>query len=187
MGRWEPDARGRLAKAALDLYDRNGYEQTTVAEIAAQAGVTERTFFRHYADKREVLFDGSQDLQARMVAAVLAAPAGLAPLDAVAYALDAAAELMRSRHAFARRRRRVIHSHPELRSREVMKLTVLSDALAAALRDREVAEPAASLAAAAAIDVFHVGFEQWVGAAEENDFGALLRDLLGQLRTLAAG
>src|SRR3954447_17852032 len=92
MSRWEPDARGRLAQAAMELYRDRGYEQTTVAQIAERAGVTERTFFRHFADKREVLFDGGQRLQERMVGAVDAAPPSAAPLDLVAAALAAAAE-----------------------------------------------------------------------------------------------
>jgi hypothetical protein len=58
MTRWEPNARGRLEQAALALYGERGFENTTVAEIAARAGLTERTFFRHFADKREVLFAG---------------------------------------------------------------------------------------------------------------------------------
>src|SRR3954447_26650578 len=88
MGRWQPDARGRLAEAALGLYAEQGYEATTVAEIAERAGLTERTFFRYFADKREVLFSGSAELQQRLVDAVLAAPADAAPLAAVAAALD---------------------------------------------------------------------------------------------------
>ena len=70
MGRWEPDAQGRLARAALELYVDQGYEQTTVADIAARAGVTERTFFRHFADKREVLFAGSGAFQETVLSAI---------------------------------------------------------------------------------------------------------------------
>src|SRR3954447_24119140 len=91
MGRWEPGAAGRLREAALELYVAHGYEQTTVAEIAERAGVTARTFFRHFADKREVLFAGSEALQEGMAAAVATAPADAGPLEAVAAALDSAA------------------------------------------------------------------------------------------------
>ena len=95
MGRWEPDSRGRLQEAALALYSERGFDQTTAAEIAARAGVTERTFFRHFADKREVLFGGSALLQERIVAGRRRArPAGNGPLDAVARGLDAAAALL---------------------------------------------------------------------------------------------
>src|ERR1700727_748488 len=93
MGRWEPNARGRLLKAALELYGERGFEQTTVAEIAKRAGLTERTFFRHFTDKREVLFPGSESLQSAMVSAVAGAPPGCAPIEAVAAGLDAAAAL----------------------------------------------------------------------------------------------
>src|ERR1700736_2120971 len=89
MGRWEPNARGRLEQAALQLYGERGFEQTTVAEIARRAGLTERTFFRHFADKREVLFYGSSILQDLLVSAVATAPATASPMDAVALGLDA--------------------------------------------------------------------------------------------------
>ncbi|MER7370487.1 helix-turn-helix domain-containing protein, partial [Nonomuraea wenchangensis] len=79
MGRWEPNARGRLEEAALELYGERGYEQTTVAEIARRAGLTERTFFRHFADKREVLFGGGTLLEERLTAAVAAAPDSAGP------------------------------------------------------------------------------------------------------------
>ena len=94
MGRWEPDSRGRLQEAALALYSERGFDQTTAAEIAARAGVTERTFFRHFADKREVLFGGSKLLQERILSGVAGAPTGHTPLKAVACGLDAAAALL---------------------------------------------------------------------------------------------
>src|SRR6266536_298069 len=104
MGRWEPDARGRLGQAALALYGERGFEQATVAEIAKRAGLTERTFFRHFADKREVLFAGSGDLQALMVSAVADAPATAAPIEAVAAGLEAAAALLQEGREFSRQR-----------------------------------------------------------------------------------
>src|ERR1700685_3916662 len=94
MGRWEPNSRGRLQEAALALYSERGFEQSTAAQIAARAGVTERTFFRHFADKREVLFGGSALLQERILAGVADAPTADGPLDAVARGLDAAALLL---------------------------------------------------------------------------------------------
>ena len=94
MSRWEPNARGRLEQAALELYSERGFDQTTVAEIAQRAGLTERTFFRHFADKREVLFGGSAFLGELMVAAVRDAPAGDGPLDAVTRGLDAAVAML---------------------------------------------------------------------------------------------
>src|SRR5262249_26050011 len=108
MARWEPNASGRLREAALDLYVERGFEQTTVAGIAQRAGLTARTFFRHFADKREVLFAGSADLQAHMVGALEAAPPSASPMDAVAAALDAAASMLGQNQAFARRRQSVI-------------------------------------------------------------------------------
>ena len=82
MSRWEPNARGRLEQAAAELFADRGYDQTTVADIAARAGLTERTFFRHFADKREVLFAGADALREQLVSTVAEAPRPLAPLDA---------------------------------------------------------------------------------------------------------
>ena len=96
MARWEPNARGRLEQAALELYGERGFEQTTVAEIAKRAGLTERTFFRHFADKREVLFWGAGALQELLVGTVASAPDSAAPIDAVAAALEAAGVCSRS-------------------------------------------------------------------------------------------
>src|SRR3954454_13695896 len=161
MGRWEPDAAGRLREAAMALYAERGYERTTVAEIAARAGVTARTFFRHFADKREVLFAGSSELQDRLVAALESAPAEATAMQAVAAALDEAAELLGQSREHARRRQAVINSHAELRERELIKLAALAAALAGALRRRGVPEPDASLAAEAGIVVLRVAFERW--------------------------
>jgi AcrR family transcriptional regulator len=186
MGRWEPDARGRLAAAALELFGEHGFEQTTVAEIAARAGLTERTFFRHYTDKREVLFAGSSELQDLLVTTVADAPAGLAPLEAVALGLDAVADLLQGRREFAAVRQAVITSHAELRSRELMKLAVLSDALAATLRERGVAAPAASLVAETGIGVFKVAFERWISDPSEPPLREVMRASLDELRAVTA-
>src|SRR3954465_6315059 len=104
MVRWQPDARGRLEQAALALYGERGFEQTTVAEIARRAGLTERTFFRYFADKREGLFAGGRGLQDLLLRAVAHAPDALAPIDAVAVGLEAAGALLQERRAFSRQR-----------------------------------------------------------------------------------
>src|ERR1700759_775600 len=107
MGRWEPDAVGRLQAAALDLYIERGYEQTTVAEIAARAGLTERTFFRYFTDKREVLFQGATALTELMVAAVTNGPESLSPIELVALAAEAAGDALQQRSESSRRRQSV--------------------------------------------------------------------------------
>ncbi|OIJ64456.1 TetR/AcrR family transcriptional regulator [Streptomyces mangrovisoli] len=187
MGRWEPNTRERLAKAALELYSERGYEQATVAEIAGRAGLTERTYFRHYADKREVLFDGSPVLQKLFVDAVEGMPAGAAPIDAVAAGLDAVSAMFADRRAFARQRQAVIVANAELQERELIKLASLAAAVAGALRSRGVAEPAASLTAEAGIAVFKVGFERWIAAGEERPMELLMRQSLDELKAVTAG
>ena len=186
MGRWEPDARGRLVRAALELYAEHGYEQTTVVEIAGSAGVTERTFFRYFADKREVLFEGAGDLQAFVVGALASASAQVPPIEAVAAAMEGAASLLQERRDFARQRAAVIAANPSLRERELLKLATLGAAAAEALHHRGVPDPGASLAAETGVTIFTIAFEQWIGDASSADFARCIRDALDQLKVLIA-
>jgi AcrR family transcriptional regulator len=186
MARWEPDARGRLREAALELYGERGFDQTTVAEIAARAGLTERTFFRHFADKREVLFAGGEELRDAFVAGLLSTPASDAPIDQVAAALAGAAGFFTDRE-FPRRRQAVITAHPELQERELIKLAGLSATLAETLRGRGVAEPTASLTAEAAIAVFKVAFERWIEAPRAGQLGDHVEEALVDLKAVTTG
>jgi AcrR family transcriptional regulator len=187
MGRWEPNGRGRLEQAAMELYAERGFERTTVAEIAARAGLTERTFFRHYADKREVLFGGSALLAERLVAAVAGADT-MTPLGAVAAALEEVGALMQESRGrdFARARSSIIAANSELQERELIKLASWADMLAGALRDRGVDDRVATLAAQAGIAIFHVAFGRWVGDDDERGLPELIRESLGELKALAA-
>jgi AcrR family transcriptional regulator len=187
MGRWEPDARGRLAQAALALYGERGFEQTTVAEIAARAGLTERTFFRHFADKREVLFAGSGSLQDLLVSTLASTPDSVAPIDAVAAALQAAGALLQEGRDFALQRQAVIAANPELQERELIKMASLSGALADTLRRRGVKDPAASLTAEAGIAVFKIAFERWINEPNQPDLPQLIRESLDELKAVTAG
>lgn len=187
MGRWEPNTRERLAKAALDLYGERGFEQTTVAEIAKSAGLTERTFFRHYADKREVLFAGAVELEQLFAGAVADAPSSTAPIDAVALGLYAVCAVFEERREFAGKRHAVISANAELRERELIKLASLATALTETLRGRGVPEPAASLTAETGVAVFKVAFERWITADETRPLVQLARDSLKELRAVAMG
>jgi AcrR family transcriptional regulator len=186
MARWKGDARGRLERAALELYRERGFDNTTVAEIAERAGLTERTFFRHFADKREVLFGGASELEDMMARAVTNAPASLTPLDAAAVGLRVAADLLDLRRQFARQRQAIIAANAELRERELIKLASLAAALADALRRRGVGDPAASLTGEITVGVFKIAFERWVDGANQRAFAELIRESLGQLVRLSA-
>ena len=187
MTRWEPNARGRLEQAALALYGERGFDNTTVAEIAARAGLTERTFFRHFSDKREVLFGGAGSLQELLVSRVAEAPGSVAPLDAVVTALEAAGAALQERRDLAAQRQAIIAAHPELQERELIKLAALAAAMADALRRRGVSEPAASLTAEAGIAVFRIAFERWVEDANQQGLPQLIRQSLDELRAVTAG
>jgi AcrR family transcriptional regulator len=187
MGRWEPNARGRLEQAALELFGEHGFEQTTVEDIASRAGLTKRTFFRHFADKREALFGGAEEFQELFVSPIASAPASDAPIDMMAGSLEAAGAALQGRRDFARRRQLVIAANRELQERELVKLASIAAALADALRKRGVEEPAASLTAETAIAVFRIAFERWVAADDQQDLPDLIRESLEALRTVAAG
>ncbi|MGH9169864.1 MAG: TetR family transcriptional regulator [Acidimicrobiales bacterium] len=186
MGRWEPDSRGRLQEAALALFSELGFDQATAAEIAARAGVTERTFFRHFADKREVLFGGSALLKERIVSGVAGAPAGDAPLEAVACGLDAAAAFLgEARRDLTAQRQAVIASNPELRERELTKVADYAAAVAAILRQRGVGELQATLAAEAGMAVLRVAIERWASSGDDTSLPVIMKSSMAELRALA--
>jgi AcrR family transcriptional regulator len=187
VGRWQPNARGRLLKAALELYGERGFDQTTVAQIAQRAGLTERTFFRHFADKREVLFAGAGELEDLLVGTVAKAPASMAPIEAAATGIEAAGVFIQEGAELARARQAIIASSTELRERELIKLSSLAAALAAALRQLGVDEPEASLAAEAGIAVFRIAFERWVQESGQGSLPQRIRESLDRLKALAAG
>ncbi|MFX0580458.1 TetR/AcrR family transcriptional regulator [Nocardia nepalensis] len=188
MSRWEPNARGRLEQSALELYGENGFESTTVAQITKRAGLTERTFFRHFADKREVLFAGASALQELLVSKVRDAPASAPPMAAIATALTEVADaIFEQRREFARQRQAVIAATPELQERELIKLAALAAASAEALRERGVADPTASLAAEAGIAVFKIAFERWVEANGAHTLSQLIRESVDELKLVTAG
>jgi AcrR family transcriptional regulator len=170
----------------MQLYVERGFEQTTVAEIAKRAGLTARTFFRYFADKREVLFSGTAELQEHVVQALQASPESAPPIQAVAAALDAAADVLGQRREYSRRRQAVINAHPELRERELIKMASLSAALADGLRRRGVPEPDASLAAEAGIVVFRVGYERWISEPDDTGLARHMRAAFDRLTTITA-
>ena len=185
MARWEPGARERLQAAALELFATRGFEQTTAAEIAQSVGLTERTFFRHFSDKREVLFYGQQQFLQAFVDGVDAAPPDASPLEVIASALRAAASLFPDeRRPHSRTRQFVIDQNPALQERELHKLAGLATTVAEALRARGFAEPAATLAAESGTTVFGIAFAQWIRQGERRSLPDIASDVLGELLNL---
>jgi AcrR family transcriptional regulator len=185
MARWKPDSRGRLLQAALELYGDRGFESTTVAQIAKRAGLTERTYFRHFPDKREVLFGSAAALQEELVSAIAQAPGALAPMDAVGTGLEAVPAVIPDRET-ARRRQAIIAANPELQERELSKFASLSAAVANALRARGVKDPAASLTAESGMAIFRVAFDRWVEESNRKDLAELIRESIDQLKALTS-
>jgi AcrR family transcriptional regulator len=190
MARWAPDARTRLRDAATELFAQRGYDAVTAAEIAARADVTERTFFRHFADKREVLFAGEDAMLAALVDGVRAAPAEADAGTLVRAGLDAVAAQLEPRRADLRRRWAIIDAHPALRERELAKQDATATALAGALRERGVGADVAQLAGQLAIVALRVPYDRWLaddaGPSLSRRIAAALRDV-SALATTDAG
>ncbi len=185
--RWEPGTPQRLQQAALELFATRGFEQTTATEIAQAVGLTERTFYRHFTDKREVLFYGQEVLLDAFLTGVETAPAEASPLDAVAAAVQSASSFFTAeRRATSRTRQSVIEAHPALQEREQHKLATIATRVADALRARGVAEPAATLAAQTGATVFGIAFAQWIRPDESRDMGDIAATVFDELRTLVA-
>ncbi|TQM39078.1 TetR family transcriptional regulator [Pseudonocardia cypriaca] len=162
MPRSGAEARRRLQQAALELYRERGFDKTTTAEIAARAGVNERTFFRHFPDKREVLFDGEADLRAELTQAVADAPAGLQPLEVLLRSFRRAGRLLEANRPLSEPRLEIIAATPALRERELAKHASLIDAVAEALQHRGVPNRLAVLAARTGWAAFHQATGAWI-------------------------
>ena len=189
MGRWEPNARGRLERAALALFVEHGYDATTVAQIADRAGLTKSTFFRHFADKREVLFGGQDMLTELFSDAVRTAPPSATTAGCLAAALEsAAAAFTPDRHDLAPQRRAVIAANSELQERELLKRARLASAMAEALRVRGADDTTARLAAEMGVLAFSTAYARWAAPDNRRPFTqiahAALRDLQARATTL---
>lgn len=185
MGRWEPDARDRLVRAALDLFDEQGYENTAVAQIAERAGLTKSTYFRHFRDKREVLFGGQDELVELLVAGIAGTPESAGPLAAVEGALVAiAVTFTEERRANGPRRLAVIAANDELRERDAMKMAGFSSVMQEALRRRGIPELDAAVAVELGVVALRVAYGRWLEAG--GDFAEVARRALDEVRIVAA-
>lgn len=181
MGRWESGTRGRLERAAFELYLENGFDRTTVAQITQRAGLTTRTFFRHFADKRDVLFVGQDELQERVAKAIVAAPEPWSPARAAGSGLNIAAGVLQLRREEATARRTLINTTPELRERELVVFALVAGAMAEALMTRGVAGRRAQVVAEAMTAAFRVAFEHW-GTHPERELPQLVDEAIEELR-----
>jgi AcrR family transcriptional regulator len=187
MARWDPNARERLVRAAIDLFTEQGYDTTTVNGIAERAGLTKTTFFRHFPDKREVLFAGQETHSRLLAEAIAASPGSATPLQAVAAALDAlTATFTDDRREFAARLLTVIAGNSELQERATFKRTCLAGAMTDALRKRDVPDPTAGLAAELGIRAFDDGFDLWSDPTNQQALADLARQRLDELRAAIA-
>ncbi|MDH6130184.1 helix-turn-helix domain-containing protein [Kitasatospora sp. GP82] len=187
MARWEPNARDRLERAALALFAEHGYDATTVNEIADRAGLTKSTFFRHFADKREVLF-GGQDVLSQRFSDAIRATAPAATIGAcLAAALESAAPAFTpERHDLALQRRAIIAATSELRERELLKRAGLSSAIADALRARGADDTTARLAAELGVLAFSTAFAHWAAPKNRQPYTEIAHTALRDLQARAA-
>ncbi|WP_329133208.1 TetR/AcrR family transcriptional regulator [Streptomyces sp. NBC_01476] len=191
MARWEPGARERLVVAAVDLFTEQGYDATTVAEIAARAGVTRSTFFRHFSDKREVLVAGQATLSRLLAEGIAQAPASAGPLEAVAAGLErASSEMGPVNRDLGPRLKAAVAASTELQERDALKSIGLASAMTGALLARGVPDPTAHLAAELGVLAFKRGYARWSEAGPDEPTGlaphalAALEELRTATRTL---
>lgn len=182
MGRWDPDAEGRLKQAAFALYVERGYADVTVAEIAAAAGLTRRTFFRYFPDKREILFAGAHTFQAAVVTAVAEAPHDRALIDVLVTALAAGSAQLAVHRPYARGRRDLIASSLDLQERELAKMASLTTAVTAALYHRGATLLRARLVAHTGVAAFTTAYDRWLDDDQTAELPALIHQSLGELR-----
>lgn len=174
MPRWKPDARERLAVAALDLFAEQGYDETTVAQIAERAGLTRSTFFRHFGDKREILAAGQETLSRLLAAGIADAPTDATPLAAVVAGLErASGEMTSFNRDLSPRLHAAIEANEELRTRDAMKSIGMAAAIVDALMQRNVPEPTAQVAAELGVLAFKVGYRRWADPSRDDDPGEL--------------
>jgi AcrR family transcriptional regulator len=186
MGRWQPDARGRLVMAAVDLFAEQGYDATTVVQIAERAGVTKSTFFRYFPDKRDVLTAGQAMLSRQLAEGIAAAPPDATPLEAVASGLAAvSAEMTSFNRELGPKLGAVFAANAELRERDAAKSAGMASAMTDALRQRGVAGQVARLAAELGVLAFRLGFERWV-ASEGTTLVEHTDAVLDELRAASA-
>ncbi|KAA2252888.1 TetR family transcriptional regulator [Solihabitans fulvus] len=183
MPRDGSQARTRLRAAALELYRERGYDETTTAQIATRAGVTERTYFRHFADKREVLFDGEAELRAILVNAVATAPDRLAPLPVMVRAFTAVVPLLIANRSVAQQRAEVIAVTPALQERAYAKTAALIDALTDALTARGITRPTARLTAQVGMAAFERANRAWADTPA-HDLTTLIAQAADEVLTL---
>jgi AcrR family transcriptional regulator len=188
MARWEPGARERLVLAAVDLFTEQGYDATTVAEIAERAGVTKSTFFRHFPDKRELLVAGQDALSRLLVEGIGEAPDDAGPLDAVAIGLARAASMMGPlNRELGPRLRAAVAASAELQARDALKSVGLATAMVGALVDRGVPAPTAHVAAELGVLAFKQGYAAWVDDADPDaDLAPFALAALAELRAATA-
>jgi AcrR family transcriptional regulator len=183
MARWEPNASQRLADAALELFAERGYENTTVLDIAKRAGLAKSTFFRHFQDKREVLF-GEDVLIEPLVTAIAAAPAGATPLETMAYGFDALGRdvFTPDRRAFNVRRRALIDAHPDPREREALKSMNLTAALTTAMELRGAPALLAGVSAQLGALALKAAYERWSDPGNTDEFSDIARQTLSEVQ-----
>jgi AcrR family transcriptional regulator len=181
MPRWDPSAEDRLRESALALFLAHGYENVTVTDITDHAGLTRRTFSRYFADKRDVLFAGSERLPEIISQAVLGTDPDLAPAEALLAGLASTATTLAEHVPRSPERRRVVAGSAELRERERTKFAVVAESLAAALRSRGASEAAAPLLADIGIAVFRTAFARWTEEPDGPEFPVYIQNAAAEL------
>ncbi|MFB9466696.1 TetR family transcriptional regulator [Streptomyces cinereospinus] len=187
MARWEPGAAQRLQQAAMELFAERGFSNTTIPDITSRAGLTTRTFFRHYNDKREILFVGENELPEVVSRLFAQAPVEFAPIDVIVHGLQTVvASRLETQRAALRARREIINSDAGLQEREAHKLACLARAGTTGFAARGLTPPQAAIAASLAVTVYDVAFNQWLDTDDPTSFADAVTSAAATLKTVMA-
>lgn len=187
MPRWEPDAPERLERPALELFAEYGFEETTVPEIAERAGMTTRSFFRHFADKREVLFRGDDGLPEKIAGLLASATPSLSIMDALTWGLETIAkDFFEAHRDELQARRAIVETNPGLKERELRKQADMASAIADALRGEGLDALTATVAGKVAITISSTAITRWLDATDQRPLVAHIRDVRQSVTDLTA-
>jgi len=184
MARWEPDARERLVRAALELFADRGFDDTTIPDITARAGLTTRSYFRHFPDKREVLFTDEDEMPTLAARLVLAAPAELTAFQVLARGVPTLAAAFENRREELLQRRKIIDSHDGLRERELRKMATLVDAITHAFGQRGTDDLTAAVVAETGVAIVKISLQRWMNTPGQ-DLASVLTETLNVLTAAA--
>ena len=184
MPRWEHGSEERMKQAAMELFEEQGFEDTSAVQIAERARVTTRTFFRYFPDKEEVLFADADALNEALVQELLQIPDLSKPLEAVTGTLAGYDWARLGSRETLRRRSRMIASDPRLLERDLIKQHQMAGGFGWALCERGIDPDIAELAASTGSQIFRMAYRKWLESSDDADLTTVTDSVMSLLAAI---